>query len=76
MAQYPLLSVVSKIDHIQKDLLEIEQTLAMLLKVIVNMKSKQLGRRADVAKTRFSMLMLCYKAVIMLMTCYLRFATS
>ena len=52
MAQYPLLSVVSKIDHIQKDLLEIEQTLAMLLKVIFNMKSKQLSHRADVAKDK------------------------
>ena len=52
MAEYPLLSVVSKIDRIQKDLLEIEQTLAMLLKVILNMKSKQLGCRADVAKDK------------------------
>ena len=52
MAQYPLLSVVSKIDTVQKDQMEMEQILFMLLKVIGVMKSKQLGRRTDLAKDK------------------------
>ena len=52
MAQSPLLSAVSKIDTVQKDLMEMEQILSMLLKVIGVMKSRQLGRRNDLAKDK------------------------
>ena len=52
MAQHPILSLVSKIDMVQKDFMEMEHMLSMLLKVISVMKSKQLGKRADLAKDK------------------------
>ena len=52
MAQHPILSLVSKIDMVQKDFMEMEHMLSMLLIVISVMKSKQLGKRADLAKDK------------------------
>ena len=52
MALYATLSLVSKIDQMKEDIVLMEKTLATLLKLVSTMQTKQLGRRADLAKDK------------------------
>ena len=50
MAQSRIIAIVTKIEKIENDIMEMQKILTMLLKVMSVMKKKQLGKKSDLAK--------------------------